>query len=58
MSDRTVRVSIEGVPEFEGNDDLDCPYLGYVRVVPADGYIDVPFACVADLPPGRRRERA
>ena len=46
MSDRSVHVSAAGI-EFDGNDDLDCPYLGYVRVVPADGYIDVPFALVS-----------
>lgn len=47
---RTVRVAIDG-PEisFDGNDDLDCPYLGYTRVVPADGYIDVPNAFVTQL---------
>ena len=32
--------------EFTGDDDLDCPYLGFVRVVPADGYIDIPVELV------------
>lgn len=38
---------------FKGNDDLDCPYLGWVRVVPRDGYIDVPKEFVTALEGGK-----
>lgn len=42
MSD--VIVNVPGWPDvnFRADDDLDCPYIGYVRVVPDDGYIDAP----------------
>ena len=50
MSD--VIVNVPGWPDvsFHAADDLDCPYIGYVRVVPYDGYIDVPKEFVTKLP--------
>ena len=45
----SVRVQI-GKISFLGDDDLDCPYLGWVRVVPDDGYIDVPCEMVTRHP--------
>ena len=38
-----------GEISFTGSDDLDCPYLGWVRVVPDDGYIDVPSEMVTEV---------
>lgn len=35
--------------KFKGSSDLDCPYLGWVRVVPRDGYIDIPAAFITAL---------
>lgn len=34
---------------FIGDDDLDCTYIGWVRVVPRDGYIDVPAKYVHEF---------
>ena len=29
-----------------GNTDLDCPYLGWIRLVPTNGYIDLPLSYI------------
>jgi hypothetical protein len=32
--------------DVDGNTDLDCPYLGWVRLVPEGGYIDLPLSYI------------
>ena len=44
----SVKVVI-GKVTFDGDDALDCPYLGWVRVVPDDGYVDVPTSAIVKL---------
>ena len=50
-----VIVTVPGWPDvsFPANDDLDCPFIGYVRVVPDAGYIDVPKEFVTKVPVAR-----
>jgi hypothetical protein len=52
VSDVIVNVPITPDIHFRGDDDLDCPYIGYTRVVPRDGYIDVPNEFVHSVKAG------